>query len=53
MQHYFAYVYGLISTLRPNYLNFPNPYNFENRIATKSLTFKTTIHVEEHILKVP
>ena len=49
VKHYFVHFYVLISTLRPNYLNFSNPYNFENRI-TKSLTFKTAFHLEEHNL---
>ena len=35
--------------VRPNYLNVSNPYNFENRV-TKTLTFKTSVHLEEHIL---
>ena len=47
-----VYFYVLISTLRPNYLNFSKPCNFENRIATKSLTFTTAVLLEEHVLKV-
>ena len=39
----------LISTVRPNYPNFSNPYNFENRI-TKTLTFKIAVPLEEYIL---
>ena len=35
--------------VRPNYLNVSNPYSFENRV-TKTLTFKTSVHLEEHIL---
>lgn len=35
IQHYFVHFQVLNSLVRPNYLNFLNPYNFENRI-TKS-----------------
>ena len=38
-----------IGAVRPNYLNFSKPYNFENRI-TKTLTFKTAVPLEEYIL---
>ena len=41
----------LISTVRPTYLNFSNPFYIENRI-TKTLTFKTAVLLGEYILSM-
>ena len=39
----------LISTVRLTYLNFSNPFYFENRIK-KTLAFKTAVLLGEYIL---